>query len=102
MLSNCAPLSIAANVVAGTTIESVLCSPSYHARGWQILDRWAFNSPERLRRLEADGEVILLGKLLEQQEVEHQVLSSTLGLEQRSCGLADHEILALHDIITEL
>ncbi|KPW99534.1 Uncharacterized protein ALO79_02297, partial [Pseudomonas syringae pv. castaneae] len=33
--------------------------------------------PEQLRKLEADGEVILLGRLLEQQEIEHQVLSST-------------------------
>lgn len=102
MLSNSALLSIAANVLANASIESVLRSSSYHARGWQILDRWAFNSPERLRRLEADGEVILLGRLLEQQEIEHQVLSSALGLEQRSRGLAEHEVLALHEITTEL
>lgn len=102
MFSNSAPLSIAANVLASTTIESVLRSPSYHARGWQILDRWAFNSPEQLRKLEADGEVILLGRLLEQQEIEHQVLCSTAGLEQRNRGLAEHEVLALHEIITEL
>lgn len=102
MLSNSAPLSIAANVLASSTIESVLRSPSYHARGWQILDRWAFNFPERLRRLEADGEVILLGRLLEQQEIEYQVLSSTAGLEQRNRGLAEHEVLALHEIATEL
>ena len=102
MLSDRTPLSIAANVLARATIESVLRSPSYHARGWQILDRWAFNCPERLRRLEADGEVIMLGRLLEQQGIEHQVLSSTAGLEQRSRGLAEHEILALHEISTEL
>jgi hypothetical protein len=102
MLSNSAPLSIAANVLASTTIESVLRSPSDHARGWKILDRWAFSSPERLRKLEAGGEVILLGRLLEQQEVEDQLLCTTVGLEQRSRGLAEHEVLALHKITTEL
>lgn len=102
MLSDSAPLSIAANVLARATIESVLRSPSYHARGWQILDRWAFNCPSRLRRLEAEGEILLLGRLLEQQSIEHQVVSSTVGLELRSSGLAEHEVLALHDINTDL
>ena len=102
MHSDSTPLSIAANVLASATIGSVRRSPSYHARGWQILDRWAFSFPEQIRRLEADGEVILLGRLLEQQEIEHQVLSSTAGLEQCSRGLAEHEILALYEISTEL
>ena len=35
------PLSIAANVLASATIESIRRSPSYHVRGWQILDRCA-------------------------------------------------------------
>ena len=90
MLSKSAPLSIAANVLASTTIESIRRSPSYHIPGWQTLDRWAFSFPEQLRRLEAEGEVILLGRLLEQQEIEHKLLSSTAGLEQCSHGLAEH------------
>lgn len=89
-------------MLASTTIESIRRSPSYHVRGWQILDRWAFSCPEQLRKLEADGEVILLGRLLEQQEIEHQVLSSTAGLEQRSHGLAEHEVLAMYGIHTGL
>lgn len=102
MLSESTPLSIAANVLESETIESVLRSPSYHARGWKILDRWAFNCPERLRRLEANGEILLLGRLLEQQCIEHQVMSSAAGLELRSSGVAEHEILVLHEISTEL
>lgn len=102
MLSDRAPLSIASNVLASSSIQSVLRSPSYHSRGWQILDRWALSCPEQLRRLEADGEVILLGRLLEQQEIEHQVLSSTAGLEQHRRGLAEHEVLAMHEIRTGL
>jgi hypothetical protein len=71
MLSDHALLTIAANVLASPSIQSVLRSPSYHARGWRILDRWAFSCPEQLRKLGANGEVILLGRLLEQQEIEH-------------------------------
>lgn len=102
MLSDRTPLSIAANVLASATIESVLRSKSYHARSWQILDRWAFNCPERLRSLEVQGEILLLVRLLEQQGIEHQVVNSTVGLGLRGSGLAEHEVLALHDINTEL
>ena len=52
--------------------------------------------------MEADGEIILLGRLLEQQGIEHQVMSSTVGLQLRSRGHAEHEILSLFEIDTEL
>lgn len=91
------PLSIAAGVLMPSTLGSVRRSPSFHRRGWHILDRWAFESPAQLRALEAEGEVILLGQLLE-----HQALRSAAALEQRRRGLAEHEILALHEIRTTL
>ena len=102
MLIDQMPLRIASGVLAATTIESVRRSTSYHACGWQILDRWAFNSPEQLCALEAQGELLLLGRLLEQQIVEHKALISPLGLAQRGDGLAEHEVLALWGISTEL
>ena len=102
MLIDQMPLRIASGVLAATTIESVRRSTSYHACGWQILDRWAFNSPEQLRALEEQGELLLLGRLLEQQIVEHKALISPLGLAQRGDGLAEHEVLALWGISTEL
>lgn len=102
MLSNHTPLSIAANVLASDTIESVLRSPSFHARGWKILDRWAFNSPMQLRQLETEGEVVLLGRLLEQQQIEHQVLLAPESLAQYRRGLAEQEILALHEVFLAL
>ncbi|WP_228481850.1 hypothetical protein [Stutzerimonas stutzeri] len=52
------PLKIASNVLADSTIKSVLRSSSYHSRGWRILDRWAFNAPDRLLALEARGEIV--------------------------------------------
>lgn len=79
MLSNNPPLSIATNVLAYDTIKAVRHSPFFHARAWQILDRWAFNSPTQLRQMEAEGEVILLERLLIQQELEHQALCSQEG-----------------------
>ncbi|TDV58700.1 hypothetical protein [Pseudomonas sp. LP_7_YM] len=102
MLIDHMPLRIASGVLAATTIESVRQSTSYHACGWQILDRWAFNSPEQLRALEAQGELLLLGRLLEQQMLEHEALILPLGLAQRRQGLADHEVLALRGNSTEL
>ncbi|HHX4060130.1 TPA: hypothetical protein ACU967_007665 [Burkholderia contaminans] len=92
------PLLIAAAVLTPATLASVCRSPSFHRRGWQILDRWAFESPTQLRALEGAGEVILLGRLLEQQQIEHQALRSAAALEQLRRGMAEHEILALQEI----
>ena len=102
MLIDLMPLRIASGVLAAATIKAVRRSTSYHACGWQILDRWAFNCPEQLRALEAQGELLLLGRLLEQQVVEHEALISPLGLALRGDGLAEHEVLALWGISTEL
>ncbi len=96
------PLEIAAKILKPATIEIVLRSPSFHLRGWKILDRWAFNSPEKLRTLEAQGEVILLGRLLDQQQTEHQVLTNSHSMEQLQSGLTEHDILAKNEISTEL
>ncbi|MCA7961142.1 hypothetical protein [Burkholderia multivorans] len=96
------PLSIAAAVLAPATLGSIRRSVSFHRRGWQILDRWAFESPAQLRALETEGEVILLGRLLEQQQREHKALRSAAALEQRRRGVAEQEILALYEICTTL
>lgn len=102
MLVNDNPLEIASNVLADSTIKSVLRSSSYHSRGWRILDRWAFNSPDRLLALEAQGNIALLIRLLEQQQLEHDALISSTGLEQRAHGLSEHEVLMGWGISTEL
>lgn len=102
MLSNNPPLSIASAVLMDDTIEAVRHSPSFHARAWQILDRWALNSPAELFRMELEGEIILLERLLIQQDLEHQTLCSEEGLNHRRHGLTEHEILALHGISSRL
>ncbi|MCD4518517.1 hypothetical protein LRP76_07975 [Burkholderia pseudomallei] len=42
--------------------------------------------------------MILLGRLLEQQRREHQVLRSAAALRPRRRSVAEHEILELHEI----
>ncbi|HEX7637849.1 MAG TPA: hypothetical protein VF457_05580 [Burkholderiaceae bacterium] len=95
------PLSISARVLKPSTIEAVRRSPSFHLRGWQILDRWALDSPRELKSLEAQGIVLLLGRLLEQQELEHRTLLEALGQPQWQ-GMAEHEILQQQEVRTSL
>lgn len=94
------PLEIASKILKAETLQAVRSSPSYSLQGWKILDRWAFNTPERLVALEAEGEVILLGRLLEQQTIEQNVLNQAFELLQ--AGSAAHEILSQNEINTEL
>lgn len=93
------PLQIAARVVAPSTLSAVKRSP-FCLRGWQILDRWAMNTPDKLRALEAQGEVVLLGRLLAQQGLELDSLTDNLNL--RADGVGEAEILQLCEIQTEL
>lgn len=95
------PLELARRVLKPQTLQAVTKVP-YSAQGWKILDRWAFNSPEKLKVLEAAGEVILLGRLLEQQQLEHEILTLQESLEAQANGVAEHELLAMHQVQTEL
>jgi len=94
------PLEIAGRILRPQTIQAVRASPSFHLRGWTILDRWALNCPEKLLDLEKQGEIVLLGRLLEQQQTEHGILSTaaTSGL----AALTDQEILSQHEIALDL
>jgi hypothetical protein len=84
------PLTIASRVLAPATISAIRRHP-YHLVAWHIADRWAFDQPERLRALEAEGEIIVLIRLLEQQQLEHEVLLDSL--EELRAGLSPTEIL---------
>lgn len=84
------PLAIASKVLAPDTLSALRRHP-YHLVGWRIADRWAFDQPERLRALEAEGEILVLIRLLEQQQIEHEALLDSVG-EQRG-GMSPMEIL---------
>jgi len=96
------PLEIATKVLKPKTMEVVRRSPSFHLQAWKILDRWAYNSPEKLKALEAEGQIVLFDRVLTQQATENEILTSLPGLEQRRNGLMEHEILAMNEINTEL
>lgn len=84
------PLAIASTVLAPETVFALRRHP-YHLVGWRIADRWAFNQPERLRALEAEGEIFVLIRLLEQQQLEHDALLDSV--EEQRAGMSPTEIL---------
>lgn len=95
------PLEIAQRVLSEQTLRLVM-TPSFNVTGWKILDRWAMNSPAALKALEQAGEVPFLSRLLDQQRIEHEILTLPESLEAKQLGLMEHEILAQHQIETEL
>ncbi len=93
------PLEIAKRVLTSETISSVRLTP-YHLRSWKILDRWALNSPAKLKALENEGQVVLLGRLLDQQTLEQSALLDAT--EMLNSGTTEHEVLVMNSIETEL
>jgi len=89
------PLEFAQKILSQDILKIVIRSP-YTRQGWKILDRWAYNSPEKLRQLAAQGEIVLLSRLLDQQNLEQQIL------DQAGEGIADHEALEMNHVQTEL
>lgn len=90
------PLEIAARVIQPETIAAIRRLSDYSLRGWRILDRWAINSPDMLRTLEAEGEVVLLGRLLEQQRIEQRAI------DRQPVGMPELEALAMAKVQLEL
>lgn len=84
------PLAIASKVLAPDTLSALRRHP-YHLVGWRIADRWAFDQPERLRALEVEGEILVLIRLLEQQQIEHEALLDSV--EEQCAGMSPTEIL---------
>lgn len=96
-------LSIAQKVLTQETILAVNRTPNINRFGFKILDRWALNSPEKLKELESvNGLTSLLMRLGRQQTKEYVILTSPEAEEQLRTGLTEHEILAMHQVDTEL
>ncbi len=97
-------LSIAQKVLTLETILEVNRSPSINRFGMKILDRWALNSPEKLKALETqpNGLTLLLMRLIGQQTKEYKILMSAEAEEQLRTGLTEHEILSMHQVDSEL
>lgn len=90
------PLAVAARVLKPETLAAVRDLADFSLRGWRILDRWALNSPDALRRLESEGEVVLLGQLLVQQRIEQRAI------DRQPVGVPELEALAIDKVQTEL
>lgn len=95
------PLDIAKRILSTETLKKIARSP-YNEQGWKIIDRWAMNSPEKLMKVMAEGEMILLSRLLEQQNIEFRILHLLESLKMKENGLAELEILEMHYVSTEL
>lgn len=93
---NLQPLAVAARVLKPETLAAVRGLADFSLQGWRILDRWALNSPGELHRLETEGEVVLLGRLLEQQRIEQ------LAIDRQPVGVPELEALAIAKVQTEL
>ena len=86
------PLEIARKVLKPETINDVR-SGGYTLRGYSILDRWALNSPEELKELEAKGSIAFDLKVFGQQQTEARALSSETARQASLRGMSDYEIL---------
>ncbi|MCY0853059.1 hypothetical protein [Cupriavidus sp. D39] len=95
------PLEMAQRVLQASTLQLIAKSP-YTIYGWKIVDRWAVNDPQKLSALEAQGEILLLSRLLEQQTTEMDVLTTQAALERLAAGETEFEILASAQVQTEL
>lgn len=88
------PLAVASRVLQSATI-AIFRKPPFTARGWKILDRWALHSPTKLQAIEQADVIELVNRVLDQQQLETTVLTDAL---PHSEGLAEREVLALHEI----
>ena len=82
-----APLEIARTVLRPETIREVR-SAAFTNSAYLILDRWALNQPDDLRRLEERGEISFMVTLDQQATREANVLNSDSAWEARQqwCG----------------
>ena len=86
------PLEIARKVLKPETINDVR-SGGYTSLGYSILDRWALNSPDELKRLEAEGNLALQIRLDQQQAIEKRTLCNESARQASLRGMSDSEIL---------
>lgn len=92
------PLEIARTVLKPETIQDVKYGGGYTNTAYLILDRWALNQPEDLKRLEAQGGIAFDLKLYSQQRMEAQALGSESARQAKLRGMSDWEILELAGI----
>ena len=96
-----APLEIARTVLRPETIREV-CNAGFTNSAYLILDRWALNQPDELRRLETLSTLGLIVTLSQQQTREANVLNSDSAWEASRQGMSDWDILQNAGLDTSL
>ena len=96
-----APLEIARSVLKPETIREVK-NAGHSNSAYLILDRWALNNPDELKRLEQQGDLALLVQLDRQETAEKRVLTSESARQAKLRGMSDWEILESAGIDMEL
>ena len=83
----------AGNRKKGSQARNDSRSAGFSNSAYLILDRWALNSPEKLRQLEMEGDLALIVRLDQQQTLEKRTLSSESARQASLRGMSDSEIL---------
>lgn len=96
-----APLEIARTILAPETIREIRQMGFSHS-AYNIIDRWALNSPEKLKSLEQQGSMKFMIALNYQYQAETQILNSESARQARFHGMSDFEILTTAEVDTEL
>ena len=91
------PLEMAQQVLSENLLLKIVRNAQYQREAFSILDRWAEQTPEELKKL-AERPMKLEIFLLTQQTKEQGVLRSETGEEQLRNGLAPHELLEMNGI----
>ena len=98
------PLELASRVLEPETIREIMLCQSFDRRAYLILDRWALNEPEALKRLEMSGKTTmrLLDRLYDQAVREKQARCSDEGIQMSMSGMSEWEVLELMGVDTRL
>lgn len=95
------PLEIASRVLKPETIREVK-NGGFSNSAYLILDRWALNSPDKLRELEQRGDLAFLVQLDQQDTIEKRTLTSESARQAKLRGMSDWEILEQAGVDTAL
>ena len=98
------PLELASRVLEPETIREIKLCPGFGRCAYLILDRWALNEPEALKRLEMSGKTTmrLMNRLYDQDAREEQALCSDEGIQMSMSGMSNWEILEIMGVDTRL
>ncbi len=93
---------IARKVLSQETITEVYNLEGRTPMVFSILDRWALNSPDKLKALEAEGTIALLIRLTAQWTLEENTMDSEEFYDLEMQGMTKWEAFKIMGVNTEL